>query len=115
LIGKKGFLTIKGITKNITRCEYEYEIPFEEAEYMLNEICEKPIIVKKRFKVPMESFVWEVDEFFEGNKGLVIAEIELEHEDHEFPKPSWLGKEVSGNPKYYNANLVRFPFSEWGT
>jgi CYTH domain-containing protein len=115
LVGNKGYLTVKGITRNISRCEYEYEIPFEEAEHMLNEICEKPIIIKKRFKIPMDSFVWEVDEFLEENKGLVIAEIELEYEHQEFPKPSWLGKEVSGDPKYYNAKLVRFPFSKWGT
>ncbi len=113
LVGKKGYLTVKGLTSNISRCEYEYEIPFDEAEHMLNEICEKPIIIKKRYKIPRESFVWEVDEFLEDNKGLVIAEIELEHEGQEFPIPSWLGKEVSGDPKYYNANLVRFPYLKW--
>lgn len=113
LIGDKGFLTVKGITKNISRCEFEYEIPFKEAEYMLNELCENPIIVKFRFKIAMENFVWEVDEFQEENEGLVVAEIELEEENQEYPIPSWLGKEVSGDPKYYNANLVRFPFSKW--
>ena len=114
LVGKKGYLTVKGITKNISRCEYEYEIPFEEAEHMLNEICEKPIISKRRYKIPMGNFVWEVDEFLGENKGLVIAEIELEHEGQEFPRPPWLGKEVSNDPKYYNARLVGFPFLKWG-
>ncbi|NOX48398.1 MAG: CYTH domain-containing protein [Chlorobi bacterium] len=113
LVGNKGYLTVKGITRNISRCEYEYEIPFDEAEHMLNEICEKPIISKLRYKIPMGNFIWEVDEFLNDNKGLVIAEIELEREDQEFPKPSWLGKEVSGDPKYYNANLVRFPYLKW--
>lgn len=114
LVGKKGYLTVKGITKNISRCEYEYEIPFEEAEHMLNDICEKPIISKNRYKIPMGNFVWEVDEFLGENKGLVIAEIELEHEGQDFPRPPWLGKEVSGDPKYYNARLIGFPFSKWG-
>ncbi len=113
LVGSKGYLTVKGITKNISRCEFEYEIPLKEAEYMLNELCEKPIIIKYRYKIPMGNFVWEVDEFQEENKGLVIAEIELEEEKQKYPIPSWLGKEVSSDPKYFNANLVRFPFSKW--
>lgn len=113
LVGNKGFLTVKGITKNISRCEFEYEIPLKEAEYMLSELCEKPIIIKYRYKIPMGKFVWEVDEFMEDNKGLVIAEIELEEEKQEYPIPSWLGKEVSENPRFYNANLVRFPYMKW--
>ncbi len=112
--GDKAFLTVKGITRSISRSEFEYEIPFEDAETMLNELCEKPLIIKYRYKIPMGDFVWEVDEFLEENKGLVIAEIELEQEGQNYPIPEWLGKEVTKDPKYYNSNLVKNPYSNWG-
>jgi adenylate cyclase len=111
--GDKAFLTIKGLVRGIGRAEYEYEIPAEDARYMLENLCIRPTIEKNRYKIPMEGFTWEVDEFLGDNDGLVIAEIELEHEAQEFPKPAWLGEEVTGEAKYYNANLVKHPYKEW--
>jgi adenylate cyclase len=112
-IGDKGYLTIKGISKGPVRTEYEYEIPVAEAEAMLDELCEKPLIEKKRYKIEFKGFVWEVDEFFGENQGLIVAEVELEEEDQAFPKPEWVGEEVTGDPKYFNANLIHNPYQSW--
>lgn len=112
-IDDKGFLTIKGISVGVTRMEYEYEIPVEDADVLLDELCEKPIIEKKRYKIEYAGFIWEVDEFFGENKGLIVAEIELESEEQQFEKPEWVGDEVSGDPRYFNANLIKNPYSSW--
>jgi CYTH domain-containing protein len=112
-IDDKGFLTIKGITVGATRAEYEYEIPAEDANEMLDDLCEQPIIEKKRYKVPLDGFIWEIDEFGGVNEGLIVAEIELESEDQEFNKPDWIGDEVSGDPRYFNSNLIANPFTTW--
>ncbi len=112
-IAEKGFLTIKGMTRGMTRSEFEYDIPLEDADYMLDALCEKPLIEKKRFKIAMEGLTWEIDEFFGENKGLVLVEVELESEDQDIEIPSWIGKEVTGDPRYFNANLVRHPYSTW--
>ena len=112
-IDDKGFLTIKGISVGATRVEYEYEIPFDDAENLLNELCEKPIIEKNRYKITHGGFVWEIDEFFGENEGLVVAEIELESEDQTFEKPEWVGEEVTGDPRYFNSNLIKNPFLKW--
>ena len=109
----KAWLTIKGISKGALRQEFEYEIPVNDAEFILNEICKKPAILKKRYRIPWGGFIWEVDEFLNENEGLVIAEIELETEDQVFDLPEWIGKEVTGNKKYYNAYLVNHPYSTW--
>ena len=109
----KGFLTVKGISIGATRSEYEYEIPAADAEEMLNSLCEKPIIEKDRYKIPIGEVTWEVDEFLGINHGLVVAEVELQSEDQTFPKPSWIGKEVTDDPKYFNANLIAHPYSTW--
>ncbi len=111
--GEKAFLTIKGANQGITRSEYEYEIPVEEAKEMLDNLCLKPDIEKIRYRVAYEGFVWEVDEFMGLNAGLVVAEIELPDEETLFGKPSWVGEEVSHDPRYYNANLINKPYSEW--
>jgi len=111
--GKVGFLTIKGISKGITRAEYEYNIPVEDAEYMLENLCLRPTIEKNRYKVNIDGFIWEVDEFLGDNEGLIIAEIELKSAGQEFPKPGWIGEEVTGDARYYNANLVEKPFKSW--
>jgi len=108
-IDDKGFLTVKGITTGATRVEYEYEIPVEDAD----ELCEKPIIEKNRYKVGIDGFTWEIDEFFGENQGLTVAEIELEREDQIFAKPGWIGDEVSGDPKYFNSNLIQNPYKNW--
>jgi len=93
--------------------EYEYEIPVEDANVLLDELCEKPIIEKNRYKIEFAGFIWEVDEFFGENKGLIVAEIELESEDQQFEKPEWVGDEVSGDPRYFNSNLIKNPYSSW--
>ena len=113
-IGNKAFLTIKGITIGATRKEFEYEIPFDEGKTMLNELCEKPIIEKIRYKIKVENdLVWEIDEFLGENKGLVLAEIELQYEEQRFIKPDWLGQEVTSDQRFYNSSLVKLPFSNW--
>jgi CYTH domain-containing protein len=108
----KACLTIKGIAIGASRMEFEYEIPLQDANELL-EICEKPLIEKTRYKVQEGGFVWEVDEFFMENQGLIIAEVELESEDQEFPKPDWVGEEVTGDPRYFNSNLIKNPYINW--
>ena len=112
-IDDKGFLTIKGITTGATRAEYEYEIPVKEAEAMLDELCEQPLIEKNRYKIAHKGFIWEVDEFFGENQGLIFAEVELESEDQQFDKPDWITDEVTGDPKYFNSNLIQNPYKNW--
>lgn len=111
----KAFLTIKG-SPNITgmsRYEWEKEIPETEAQELLK-ICEPGIIRKTRYIVPAtENLAFEVDEFHDENKGLVMAEIELPHENYPFEKPHWLGKEVTNDIRYYNAYLAKHPFTTW--
>ena len=108
----KGYLTIKGIAVGASRMEFEYEIPRQDADTLL-EICEKPLIEKNRYKIMHGGFVWEVDEFFGENQGLIVAEIELESEDQHFTKPDWVGKEVTGDSRYFNANLIKTPYTKW--
>jgi len=93
--------------------EFEYEIPATDADVMLDELCEKPIIEKNRYKIPKGKLVWEIDEFFGENDGLVVAEVELESEDQSFAKPEWVGAEVTGDPKYFNSNLIQNPYKNW--
>ncbi|MBU0663782.1 MAG: CYTH domain-containing protein [Proteobacteria bacterium] len=113
IAGDKAFLTIKGKSSGISRMEYEYQIPVEDARVLLAELCEQPIIEKKRYRISYQGFVWEVDEFFGENEGLLVAEIELEEEGQEFEKPPWVGMEVSSDRRYANASLVKTPFSIW--
>ena len=113
IIDKNGYLTIKGISRGAVRVEYEYEIPNAEAVAMLNDLCEKPLIEKRRYKIEFKGLVWEVDEFFGENQGLIVAEVELESEDQAFTKPEWVGEEVTSDPKYFNANLIHHPYSKW--
>jgi len=112
-IDDKGFLTIKGITTGASRVEYEYEIPDAEATAMLDELCEKPLIEKNRYKIAFGGLTWEVDEFFGENLGLIVAEVELESEDQQFERPGWIGEEVTGDPKYFNSNLIQNPYQKW--
>ena len=109
----KAFLTIKGLTVGATRAEYEYEIPFDEGKAMLDALAEKPLIEKKRYKIPAGGLTWEIDEFLGDNAGLIVAEVELKSEDQAFERPLWLGDEVTGDPRYYNANLIKKPFTRW--
>ena len=110
----KGYLTIKGKSNStgISRFEWEKEISLKEAQQLLL-LCEKGVIKKNRYLVKKENHVFEVDEFLGDNKGLIVAEIELKHESEIFEKPHWLGKEVTGEIKYYNSNLSKNPFKDW--
>ena len=112
-INDEGYLTIKGITVGATRSEFEYEIPLEDTDFMLDHLCEQHLIEKNRYKIKLDDLIWEVDEFFGRNDGLIVAEVELTSEDQEFEKPDWIGKEVTADPRYYNSNLVKDPFTEW--
>lgn len=112
--GDKGYLTIKGIgnVSGASRFEWEKEIPVNEAEELLK-ICEPGVIDKTRYNVKVGNHTFEVDEFYGENEGLVIAELELSSENESFPKPQWLGEEVTGDTKYYNAMLMKNPFTKW--
>lgn len=112
-IGDKGFLTIKGVTVGATRLEYEYEIPVDDADELLNELCETPLIEKQRRLLEFDGMIWEVDEFFGDNSGLILAEIELENEEQSFAIPDWIAEEVTDDIRYFNANLVSYPYSQW--
>lgn len=110
-----GFLSSKTMTKQIRRHEFEYEVPLHDAEFMLEYMCLGSPIIKKRHLVKIDHHTWEIDEFLDDNKGLIVAEIELSHEDEPFTNPSWLGTEVSGDIKYFNMSLVARPFKSWTT
>ncbi len=113
LVDDLGLLTIKGITRGISRLEFEYRIPADEAAELLENLCERPLIEKTRYLLDHEGFGWEIDEFHGENAGLVVAEIELENATQDFPRPDWLGEEVSDDPRYFNANLIHHPYSQW--
>jgi adenylate cyclase len=107
------WLNIKSATMGMTRTEFEYEIPFDDAEQILTNLCLKPVIHKTRYELRMGQHVWEIDEFHDDNDGLVVAEIELNSEQEEFDKPEWLGEEVTDDKRYYNVSLVNNPYKNW--
>lgn len=108
-----GYLTVKGGASGISKLEYEYDIPVDEAEEMLEKLTDGKLIQKKRHIVLLDGKVWEVDVFLGKNSGLIIAEIELESEDEEIKIPDWCGQEVSTDPRYINAKLIEQPYQEW--
>lgn len=112
--GNKGFLTIKGKgnENGTTRFEWEKEISLSEAEALL-QLCESGIIDKIRYEIPLGKHTFEVDVFSGENQGLIIAEVELTSENEFFEQPNWLGKEVTGDKKYYNSHLSKHPFCSW--
>lgn len=114
LKGNTGFLTVKGASsKNgLSRFEWEKEITKDEAESLLK-LCKKGIIDKIRYEIKVDNHIFEVDEFFEDNAGLIVAEVELSTEKESFTKPNWLGKEVTGDTKYYNSQLSKTPYCKW--
>lgn len=112
IAGEKAFLTVKGPVRGISRDEFEYPVPAEEARAMLP-LCHGSVIEKTRRHIPHGEHVWEVDEFCGANAGLIVAEIELSHPEEGFEIPPWIGPEVTGNPRYYNSNLSLHPYSEW--
>ena len=110
--GERAWLSIKSAIAGIERREYEYAVPLSDAERMLDEFC--PARVEKiRHYVPCADAMFEVDEFLGDNTGLVVAELELQSQTDQFPRPSWLGLEVSDRPRYYNVNLLQHPYSSW--
>lgn len=113
--GERGFLTIKGIGHHsgMSRFEWENEIPLDEAQELLK-LCEKGKIEKTRFEIKSGNHIFEVDEFYGENEGLIMAEIELKSETEPFEKPDWLGDEVTNDERYYNAYLSKNPFKDWG-
>lgn len=113
--GKKGFITIKSQTAGISREEYEYEIPYEDAREIIENLAKnKPVIEKIRYIVYHEhEDKWEVDEFLGDNEGLIVAEIELENENQKFKLPPWIGEEVTHERKYYNSDLSKNPYKNW--
>ncbi|MGH1440475.1 MAG: CYTH domain-containing protein [Cellvibrionaceae bacterium] len=113
IMGNKAFLTIKGENKGISRLEFEYEIPLEDANNIISELCNGPIISKTRYIITHDRHDWEIDIFHGDNAGLVIAEVELSREDESIIMPAWVTQEVSDDPKYYNSSLLDKPFSTW--
>ncbi|MFA9275035.1 MAG: CYTH domain-containing protein [Candidatus Aquirickettsiella gammari] len=110
---QSAMLTIKGKTVGISRGEWEYPIPLKDAQELLDGLCEQPLIEKNRYRIAIDDLIWEVDEFFGENAGLVVAEVELRDAEQTFAKPAWLGMEVSHDHRYANANLFKHPFSKW--
>ena len=109
----KAWLNIKSATIGTQRQEYEYEIPFNEGEELLNTLCEKPLIEKVRHLVLHKKHTWEIDVFSGDNEGLVVAEIELTKIGEQFSKPAWLDKEVTDDLRYYNNQLCKYPYKKW--
>ena len=114
VVGEQGYLTIKGASTGITRAEFEYPIPLNDALELLSTLCEPPLIQKKRYTIAHEGMVWEVDEFEGDNQGLIVAEVELTDAQQAIALPDWIDREVSDDPRYFNANLAKHPFREWG-
>lgn len=112
-IDQKGYLTIKSAPVGLKRQEYEYEIPFSDANAMLDHMCKNYIVEKMRYKLKYADHTWEIDIFAGYNEGLTLAEIELSYENEPFERPPWIGKEVTQDPKYYNSNLSKKPYCQW--
>ncbi len=113
IAGDRAFLTVKGRTRGITRLEFEYDVPLTDAERMLDELCLQPLIEKTRYLVVYAGLTWEIDEFAGANAGLVVAEVELDDEAQAIELPPWVGREVTDDPRYLNANLIERPFNTW--
>lgn len=113
IIGNQGYLTLKGPVMDRVRSEFEYVIPVEDAEEMLQTLCDRPFIEKKRYKISIGNLIWEIDEFFGENQGLILAEVELTNPNQVIEIPDWIGEDVSDDLRYYNSNLVKHPYSQW--
>lgn len=111
--GDKAYLNIKSATLGVFRNEYEYEIPLTDANEMLENLCHKPLIIKKRHLISVSNHTWEIDVFEGDNSGLTVAEIELQTESEDFELPDWIGEEVSHDTRYYNVCLVDNPYKNW--
>ena len=113
IAGERAWLTVKGLTKGISRNEFEYEIPLADASQMLDEMAVGGVLAKFRYTFKYDLNTWEIDEFLEDNLGLIVAEIELEYQDQIIQLPPWIGEEVSGDSRYFNSNLIRNPYKNW--
>lgn len=113
IAGEQANINIKSATLGIFRQEYEYPLPLEDAQKMLADLCEKPVIDKVRHFVTHAGKVWEIDEFSGENEGLIVAEIELNAIEEAFEIPDWADKDVSDDKRYYNVSLVKHPFKDW--
>jgi CYTH domain-containing protein len=112
--GDRGWLTVKGVTIEASRLEFEYPIPLQDATDMLDGFCDRPVLEKRRTRIPLGEVTWEVDEFLGDNLGLIVAEVELRRADQPVALPDWIGTEVTGDARYYNSHLLAHPFSRWG-
>ena len=113
IAGERAHLTIKGLMRGVTRLEFEYAIPVPDAATMLDLLCEGPLIEKTRYREAFGSRTWEIDVFHGDNEGLAVAEVEITGESERVQAPSWLGREVSNDPRYLNSNLVSNPYKNW--
>ena len=114
IAGNKGFLTLKSDVKGtLVRKEFEYEIPVDDAEEMLELFCTKPLIEKHRYLIEFKGLTWEIDIFEGDNAGLVVAEVELDEENQQVELPEWIDKEVTGDKKYQNSQLAINPYCNW--
>ena len=113
IAGEQGFLSVKSLRSALERAEFEYAIPVADAEQMIEELCFRPVVKKTRWLKEFAGRLWEIDEFHGENEGLIVAEVELGAADDAVELPSWVGAEVSSDPRYLNANLVRAPFATW--
>lgn len=109
----QAWLNIKSATIGNQRLEYEYSIPLADAKEIMAQLCNKPVINKTRYFVHRTPHLWEIDEFYDDNDGLIVAEIELSTPDEHFELPEWLGAEVTQDLRYYNNNLIQHPYREW--
>lgn len=114
LAGDTGYLTIKGATSGISRPEYEYVIPASDATELLETLCDRPLIEKTRYRILLDGLLWEIDEFMGANQGLILAEVELADPNQQIRLPTWIGTEVSNDPRYFNTYLAKHPYQEWG-
>ncbi len=108
-------LNIKSAEPGCVRREYEYPISLADAEELLADLCHDVLVEKVRYKVDFSGFIWEIDVFSGANQGLVVAEIELDELAQQFPRPPWLGREVSDKIRYYNSHLISYPYCQWSS
>jgi adenylate cyclase len=113
-VGDRAYLTLKGPAVGLVRPEFEYAIPADDAQTILDTLCQPPLIEKTRYRLPQGDIVWEIDEFWGDNEGLIMAEVELTQADQLVELPDWIGQEVSDDARYYNSYLARHPFKTWG-
>jgi len=113
IAGEQAWLNLKAKRSGMTRLEFEYPIPLADADEILRELCDGPLLEKYRHLIACGPYVWEVDEFLGDNAGLIVAEIELPDEAAPFERPDWLGAEVTEDQRYYNFNLASHPYTQW--